>query len=410
MQSSSKMPSSGILLVDKPKGVTSHDVVSFARGLLHTKRVGHAGTLDPMATGLLILGFGNATRLLNYLLGHNKTYEAVIRLGESTNTDDADGDVVSSADDENGIINFANIDEILKELRVVIAKNFTGSIMQTPTSFSAIKVNGVRAYDLAREGKDVHLEPREIFIYDFSLLDAHFSVGVSGAKVIDVRASVSCSSGTYIRALARDLGRVLGVGGHLVSLRRTRIGDFSIEDSRVLKLKSVIRTFTDKNGVVQSRAKAVLDDSYYSQGSCKSQAAGDSLVSGDSPSALPASSPLENTLNQRLLSMFESAKLTMQTVEVSENQAKDLRFGRKITISAISAKDATKDATKNAIAYVKATKDEQNDVVAVLETAEKSQATASSSSTLFKSQEKIEKIEKNTNQIEAKPIVVFVQS
>ena len=404
MQSSSKMPSSGILLVDKPKGVTSHDVVSFARGLLHTKRVGHAGTLDPMATGLLILGFGNATRLLNYLLGHNKTYEAVIRLGESTNTDDADGDVVSSADDENGIINFANIDEILKELRVVIAKNFTGSIMQTPTSFSAIKVNGVRAYDLAREGKDVHLEPREIFIYDFSLLDAHFSVGVSGAKVIDVRASVSCSSGTYIRALARDLGRVLGVGGHLVSLRRTRIGDFSIEDSRVLKLKSVIRTFTDKNGVTQTRAKAVLDDSYYSQGSCESQAA------GDSPSASPASSPLENTLNQRLLSMFESAKLTMQTVEVSENQAKDLRFGRKITISAISAKDATKDATKNAIAYVKATKDEQNDVVAVLETAEKSQATASSSSTLFKSQEKIEKIEKNTNQIEAKPIVVFVQS
>lgn len=402
--SSPELPSSGILLVDKPKGVTSHDVVSFARGLLHTKRVGHAGTLDPMATGLLILGFGNATRLLNYLLGHNKTYEAVIRLGESTNTDDADGDVVSSADDENGIINFANIDEILKELRVVIAKNFTGSIMQTPTSFSAIKVNGVRAYDLAREGKDVHLEPREVFIYDFSLLDAHFSVGVSGAKVIDVRASVSCSSGTYIRALARDLGRVLGVGGHLVSLRRTRIGDFSIEDSRVLKLKSVIRTFTNKNGVVQSRSKAVLDDSYYSQGSCESQAA------GDSPSALPASSPLENTLNQRLLSMFESAKLTMQTVEVSENQAKDLRFGRKITISAISAKDATKNATKNAIAYVKATKDEQNDVVAVLETAEKSQATASSSSTLFKSQEKIEKIEKNTNQIEAKPIVVFVQS
>ncbi len=400
MQSSSKMPSSGILLVDKPKGVTSHDVVSFARGLLHTKRVGHAGTLDPMATGLLILGFGNATRLLNYLLGHNKTYEAVIRLGESTNTDDADGDVVSSADDENGIINFANIDEILKELRVVIAKNFTGSIMQTPTSFSAIKVNGVRAYDLAREGKDVHLEPREVFIYDFSLLDAHFSVGVSGAKVIDVRASVSCSSGTYIRALARDLGRVLGVGGHLVSLRRTRIGEFSIEDSRVLKLKSVIRTFTDKNGVTHTRAKAVLDDSYYSQGSCESQAA------GDSPSASPASSPLENTLNQRLLSMFESAKLTMQTVEVSESQAKDLRFGRKITISAISAKNAA----KNAIAYVKATKDEQNDVVAVLETAEKSQATASSSSTLFKSQEKIEKIEKNTNQIEAKPIVVFVQS
>ncbi|MFU0559610.1 tRNA pseudouridine(55) synthase TruB [Gardnerella pickettii] len=405
--SSPELPSSGILLVDKPKGVTSHDVVSFARGLLHTKRVGHAGTLDPMATGLLILGFGNATRLLNYLLGHNKTYEAVIRLGESTNTDDADGNIIASAKSENTILsssNNANIDEILKELRVVIEKNFTGSIMQTPTSFSAIKVNGVRAYDLAREGKDVHLEPREVFIYDFSLLDAHFSVGVSGAKVIDVRASVSCSSGTYIRALARDLGRILGVGGHLVSLRRTRIGDFSIEDSRVLKLKSVIRTFTNKNGVTQTRAKAVLDDSYYSQGSCESQAAGDSRA------ALPASSPLENTLNQRLLSMFESAKLTMQTVEVSENQAKDLRFGRKITISAISAKDAT----KNAIAYVKAAKDEQNDVVAVLQTAQKRQATADLSRTVSISQAKItttnEKIEKNTNQIEAKPIVVFVQS
>lgn len=406
LPSSSKVPSSGILLVDKPKGVTSHDAVSFARGLLHTKRVGHAGTLDPMATGLLILGFGNATRLLNYLLGHNKTYEAVIRLGESTNTDDADGNVVSSVDDENGIINFANIDEILKELRVVIEKNFTGSIMQTPTSFSAIKVNGVRAYDLAREGKDVHLEPREVFIYDFSLLDAHFSVGVSGAKVIDVRASVSCSSGTYIRALARDLGRVLGVGGHLVSLRRTRIGDFSIEDSRVLKLKSVIRTFTNKNGVTQTRAKAVLDDLYYSQGSCESQAAGDSLVSGDSSSALPASSLLENTIDQHLLSMFESAKLTMQTVEVSENQAKDLRFGRKITIPTISA--------KNAIAYVKAAKDEQNDVVAVLQTAQKRQATADLSRVVSISQSKItttnEKIEKNANQIEAKPIVVFVQS
>lgn len=127
--SSSQTSSSGILLVDKPKGVTSHDVVSCARGLLHTKRVGHAGTLDPMATGLLILGFGNATRLLNYLLGHDKTYEAVIRLGESTNTDDADGDVVSSVDDENSILNSANTDEILKELRCVIAENFTGHIM-----------------------------------------------------------------------------------------------------------------------------------------------------------------------------------------------------------------------------------------------------------------------------------------
>lgn len=399
--SSSQTSSSGILLVDKPKGVTSHDVVSCARGLLHTKRVGHAGTLDPMATGLLILGFGNATRLLNYLLGHDKTYEAVIRLGESTNTDDADGDVVSSVNDENGILNSANTDEILKELRCVVAKNFTGHIMQTPTAFSAIKINGVRAYDLAREGKDVHLEPREVVIHDFSLLDARFNLGVSGVKVVDVRASVSCSSGTYIRALARDLGRVLGVGGHLVSLRRTQIGEFSVEDSRVLKLETRIRTFTDKNGVTQTRAKAVVADrhdsisDYFSGSVSGSSVAGD--LSGDS--SCKKSAQKNYDLQNRVLSMFESAKLTMQTVEISENQAKDLRFGRKIVIPAISE--------KNIIAYVKAEKDAQNDVVAVLETAEKSPATAGGSSAFSKSQEKNEK---NTNQIEAKPIVVFVQS
>lgn len=399
--SSSQTSSSGILLVDKPKGVTSHDVVSCARGLLHTKRVGHAGTLDPMATGLLILGFGNATRLLNYLLGHDKTYEAVIRLGESTNTDDADGDVVSSVDDENSILNSANTDEILKELRCVIAENFTGHIMQTPTAFSAIKINGVRAYDLAREGKDVHLEPREVVIHDFSLLDARFNVGVSGAKVVDVRASISCSSGTYIRALARDLGRVLGVGGHLVSLRRTRIGEFSVEDDRVLKLETRIRTFTDKNGVTQTRAKAVVADrhdsvsDYFSDSVSNSSVACD--LSGDS--SCKKSAQKNYDLQNRVLSMFESAKLTMQTVEISENQAKDLRFGRKIVIPTISG--------KNTIAYVKAEKDEQNDVVAVLETAEKSPATAGGSSTFSKSQEKNGK---NINQIEAKPIVVFVQS
>ncbi|MFU0560201.1 tRNA pseudouridine(55) synthase TruB [Gardnerella vaginalis] len=399
--SSSQTSSSGILLVDKPKGVTSHDVVSCARGLLHTKRVGHAGTLDPMATGLLILGFGNATRLLNYLLGHDKTYEAVIRLGESTNTDDADGDVVSSVDDENSILNSANTDEILKELRCVIAENFTGHIMQTPTAFSAIKINGVRAYDLAREGKDVHLEPREVVIHDFSLLDARFNVGVSGVKVVDVRACVSCSSGTYIRALARDLGRVLGVGGHLVSLRRTRIGEFSVEDDRVLKLETRIRTFTDKNGVTQTRAKAVVSDrhdsvsNYFSDSVSNSSVACD--LSGDS--SCKKSAQKNYDLQNRVLSMFESAKLTMQTVEISENQAKDLRFGRKIVIPAISE--------KNTIAYVKAEKDAQNDVVAVLETAEKSPATAGGSSAFSKSQEKNEK---NTNQIEAKPIVVFVQS
>lgn len=399
--SSSQTSSSGILLVDKPKGVTSHDVVSCARGLLHTKRVGHAGTLDPMATGLLILGFGNATRLLNYLLGHDKTYEAVIRLGESTNTDDADGDVVSSVDDENSILNSANTDEILKELRCVIAENFTGHIMQTPTAFSAIKINGVRAYDLAREGKDVHLEPREVVIHDFSLLDARFNVGVSGVKVVDVRASVSCSSGTYIRALARDLGRVLGVGGHLVSLRRTRIGEFSVEDDRVLKLETRIRTFTDKNGVTQTRAKAVVSDrhdsvsNYFSDSVSNSSVACD--LSGDS--SCKKSAQKNYDLQNRVLSMFESAKLTMQTVEISENQAKDLRFGRKIVIPAISE--------KNIIAYVKAEKNEQNDVVAVLETAEKSPATAGGSSAFSKLQEKNEK---NINQIEAKPIVVFVQS
>ena len=264
------IPDSGLLLVDKPQGVTSHDIVACARHLLHTKRVGHAGTLDPMATGLLIIGFGNATRLLNYMLGHNKTYEAVIRLGESTTTDDADGEILQqnnlqlgpgvvakSADDvfskllfESNSCNSELINQAFERIKQVIKENLTGKIMQAPTAFSAIKINGQRAYDLAREGKSVEIAPREIFVSDFSVSNPRITRGVSGKLVCDISAKVSCSSGTYIRALARDLGRLLGVGGHLTQLRRMSVGDFSVTDSRVLKLRAQMREFTDRNGVL----------------------------------------------------------------------------------------------------------------------------------------------------------------
>ena len=207
---------SGLLLVDKPAGVTSHDVVSRARRALGTRKVGHAGTLDPMATGLLILGVDAATRLLTYLVGLDKTYEATIRLGESTDTDDADGRVTARAD-ASGIPASA-VDAAVAAL--------TGRIAQVPSTVSAIKVGGRRAYDLARAGEEVRLKSREVTVSRFDVLARRAVAGT-----VDLDVVVDCSSGTYIRALARDLGTALGVGGHLTALRRTRIGPFPVADA-----------------------------------------------------------------------------------------------------------------------------------------------------------------------------------
>ena len=210
------MDPSGILLVDKPGGITSHDVVARARRALGTRKIGHAGTLDPMATGLLVLGVGPATRLLTYLVGLDKTYEATIRLGQATDTDDADGRIVSAADAAG--VTGARIAEGVARL--------TGRIAQIPSRVSAIKVGGRRAYDLARAGEEVRLDPREVEVSRFEVLAQREADGC-----LDLDVVVDCSSGTYIRALARDLGADLGVGGHLTALRRTRIGPFPVAEA-----------------------------------------------------------------------------------------------------------------------------------------------------------------------------------
>jgi tRNA pseudouridine55 synthase len=219
--------SSGILLVDKPQGWTSHDVVAKTRRLANTRKVGHAGTLDPMATGLLVLGIGSSTRLLTYVVGTDKEYHATIRLGESTTTDDADGEVVGTA--PGGAIAALSTDDVLAG----IAK-LTGEIEQVPSTVSAIKVEGKRAYARVRAGEDVVLEPRPVTISAFELL-GYEPVSTNGEpSALDLMVRVECSSGTYIRALARDLGADLGVGGHLTELRRTRVGPFEVADSVIL--------------------------------------------------------------------------------------------------------------------------------------------------------------------------------
>jgi tRNA pseudouridine55 synthase len=211
----------GILLVDKPAGITSHDVVSRARRALGTRKIGHAGTLDPMATGLLLLGVGSATRLLTFIVGLDKTYEATIRLGVSTDSDDADGAETARADAEA----LTAVSEAA--VRSGIAA-LTGPISQVPSSVSAIKVGGKRAYDLARAGQEVKLAARDVVVSRFEVLAMR---RLEPERAIDLDVVVDCSSGTYIRALARDLGAALGVGGHLTALRRTRIGPFRVEDA-----------------------------------------------------------------------------------------------------------------------------------------------------------------------------------
>jgi len=224
---------SGILLVDKPQGITSHDVVARTRRLAGTRKVGHAGTLDPMATGLLVLGVNSATRLLTYLVGLDKEYFATIRLGASTNTDDAEGTELNRAPAE-------AIAAITPEAIADGIARLSGEISQVPSSVSAIKVDGKRAYTLAREGQEVELAARTVTVSAFELLDSR---GEAGFLDLDVR--VECSSGTYIRALARDLGAALGVGGHLTALRRTRIGPFAVTDAAELETMDVASVLLD---------------------------------------------------------------------------------------------------------------------------------------------------------------------
>ncbi|MCW2814005.1 MAG: tRNA pseudouridine synthase [Nocardioides sp.] len=206
----------GLLVVDKPAGWTSHDVVGRTRRLAATKKVGHAGTLDPMATGVLVLGIGRATRLLGHLSLTDKAYDATIRLGATTVTDDAQGDVVTTVD-ASGVTDAA--------VAAVLA-TLTGAIEQVPSSVSAVKVDGKRSYARVRAGETVELTPRSVTVSRFEVLARR-------GDELDV--AVECTSGTYVRALARDLGAALGVGGHLTALRRTRVGPFSLDRARTLE-------------------------------------------------------------------------------------------------------------------------------------------------------------------------------
>ena len=412
----------GLLIVDKPQGVTSFDAVAAVRAALHTKKVGHAGTLDPMATGMLVIGFGRATRLLQYIVEHDKTYEATIRLGLATTTDDAEGDIIAAPSSDDGDIsdlrsrnrnpsakpteggNVLNLRSRWRELSAeptegglraviesTIVEQFTGDIDQVPNTFSAIKIDGQRAYDLARAGKDVELKARPIHIAEFTVLGVREGVastldaaspliprgkgetepalddgsaqsasdsrsrwrelsaepveGGPSAPVIDVDVRVSCSSGTYIRALARDLGAALGVGGYLTRLRRTRVGRFALSDDRsglaqVTVLPAVAnvtlaaaadagdavgtgeimpaamqaiaahaepKTFTNRDGEMVTRNRCVLD----TPAGLSGEARGD-------------------WLRARAVHLADAARGAMPVVDITAGEARELRFGRRI--------------------------------------------------------------------------------
>lgn len=213
-------PPAGIVVVDKPAGMTSHDVVGRCRRIFGTRKVGHAGTLDPMATGVLVIGIERATKILGLISGTSKSYTATIRLGRTTTTDDAEGEVlqdVSAAELPDSAIHAG-----IAPLR--------GDISQRPSAVSAIKVGGKRAYQLAREGQQVELVARSVRVERFDVLAIR-----RDGEFTDIDVAVDCSSGTYIRALARDLGETLAVGGHLTALRRTRVGGYGLDHARTLE-------------------------------------------------------------------------------------------------------------------------------------------------------------------------------
>ncbi len=213
---SADRPLDGLLIVDKPAGWTSHDVVGRLRRIAHTRRVGHAGTLDPMATGVLVIGIGRATKLLTYLVGSDKSYTATIRLGQCTVTDDAEGDITSAA----------AATGLTDEAVAAAVGDLTGDLQQVPSAVSAVKIDGKRSYARVRGGEDVRLAARPVHVGRFEVLDRR---DVRSEGLVDLDVVVEVSSGTYVRALARDLGEALGVGGHLIALRRTRVGRFTLD-------------------------------------------------------------------------------------------------------------------------------------------------------------------------------------
>lgn len=274
--------SDGFVIVDKPQGVTSHDVVNQLRKFFNTKAVGHGGTLDPMATGVLVLGINKATKLLTFCLGDDKAYRATIRLGAATNTDDAMGEIIKQ-------INAAQITELAVEQALA---QFMGEIAQVPSQFSAKKIKGKKAYQFARKGETVELAPKKVSIKKLEKIS--FS---QIAEYVDVEVLVECSSGTYIRALARDLGELLKVGGHLIQLRRLACGRFSEKDCTEL------------------------------------------------------SSP-------KLIAITQIAQMLFSTVSITAEQAKDLQMGRKVTLATkIPQLQAAIDQANQLIALVEKSED-----------------------------------------------------
>ena len=239
----------GFVIVDKPKDLTSHDVVNKLRKFFNTRAIGHAGTLDPMATGVLVLGVNKATRLLTFCVSDDKTYTATIRLGESTDTDDATGETIEKNSTKN--LTAQVIQDAIKQL--------TGQIEQIPSTFSAIKIKGKKAYELAREGKKVELKPRSVTIKKFELLKT-----TENEDTVDLEVLVECSSGTYIRALARDLGKILKVGGHLTQLRRLQSGQFSeqnftdLENPKLIPLNKIAEKLFPIFQISESEAKDLI--------------------------------------------------------------------------------------------------------------------------------------------------------
>jgi len=292
----------GLVLIDKPTSWTSHDVVAKVRKAVGTKKVGHAGTLDPLATGLLVLGIESGTKLLTFLVGADKTYEATIRLGQQTISDDSESEVIASFSAEE--IAKLSDEDIARE----IAK-LTGVLMQTPSSVSAIKVDGKRAYDLVRAGEEVELKAREVTIYRFEMLSV---ARVSG--FLDVEVKVECSSGTYIRALARDLGASLGVGGHITALRRTKVGHFdvneanSIEELSELRLTELATAAKQLFPVIELTESEVTDLIHGKRITAKSEVTG--LAAGLSTSG-------------KLVAVLEGVKTDLKSVVVFQGEKND---------------------------------------------------------------------------------------
>ena len=296
------MATPGLVLIDKPTSWTSHDVVAKVRKAVGTKKVGHAGTLDPLATGLLVLGIESGTKLLTFLVGADKTYEATIRLGQQTVSDDSESEVTKSA----------TIDEITKisdeDISREIAK-LTGVIMQTPSSVSAIKVDGKKAYDLVRAGEQVELKAREVKIYSFETLSVARVAGF-----LDVEVRVECSSGTYIRALARDLGAALGVGGHITALRRTKVGHFDVASANSIDELDKLRLTELTQAAKQLFPVIELDDSEVTD-----------LIHGKRISGKPELVGLAAgvSISGKLVAVLESVKSDLKSVVVFQGEKND---------------------------------------------------------------------------------------